>query len=87
MPAKRIPESIVERKVTKALPENNNLKLIQKILMLLLMDDGKTYQEIKGASQFCKNKRRNIICDTSARIIFRLNRVLFLLLAPDGATK
>lgn len=34
-----------------------------------------------GASQFCKNKRRNSIREQNSRILFGLNRVVLLPLA------
>ncbi|RCJ42109.1 transposase [Nostoc punctiforme NIES-2108] len=46
MPAKGYLTQSQKENLQKALSESNNPQLTQKILMLLLMDDGKTYKEI-----------------------------------------
>ncbi len=46
MPAKGYLTQSQKESLQKALSESNNPQLTQRILMLLLMDDGKTYQEI-----------------------------------------
>jgi glycosyltransferase A (GT-A) superfamily protein (DUF2064 family) len=46
MPAKGYLSKLQKENLKKALSESNNPQLTQRILMLLLMDDGKTYQEI-----------------------------------------
>ena len=46
MPAKGHLTQWQKESLQKALSESNNPQLTQRILMLLLMDDGKTYQEI-----------------------------------------
>lgn len=46
MPAKGYLNQSQKENLQKALSESNNPQFTQKMLMLLLMDDGKTYQEI-----------------------------------------
>lgn len=46
MPAKGYLSQLQKESLQKALSESKNPQLTQRILMLLLMDDGKTYQEI-----------------------------------------
>jgi len=46
MPAKGYLSQSQKERLQKALSESGNPKLTQRILMLLLMNDGKTYQEI-----------------------------------------
>lgn len=48
MPAKGHLSQSQKERLQKALSESENPKLTQRILMLLLMDDGKTYQEISN---------------------------------------
>ena len=44
----RFPNSIAKKKLQKSLYESDSPHFTQKILMLLLMNDGKTYQEISA---------------------------------------